>query len=310
MASNTDSEPIPDSKLPAEYDALVGVDSLVHGTHNPRQVTPSEELRASIAEVGISNPLIVRPDGTEDVYHITDGWQRYQAATECGWEQLPVRIYETALDALAATETASIVREWSTYEWAQYCQSVAAELAAESTQELAELVADRTVKSPRTVRRYFDVLSLPEDIHPLLVDGPAGTSQQWTSLKHHNSEVRRYDGLSWTVAGYLARRQAAISQDRVVGIAAMAVEFDHSDDAMEFVDRAVEAVDTPLATVRKEVLFGQQHPRYLEVPRVAVALDREEKQAVMEYCHQHRRSLTDVVTESVRSLATDVTDEP
>lgn len=308
MASDADREPIPEAKLPPEYDALVGVDSLVHGTHNPRRVTPSEELRASIAETGISKALIVRPDTTEDIYHITDGWQRYQAATECGWEQLPVRIYETALDALAATETASIVREWSTYEWAQYCQSIGAELEAESTQELAELVAARTVKSPRTVRRYFDVLSLPEEVYPLLVNGPEGASQQWTALQHHNSEVRRYDGLSWTVAGYLARRQSGLSQDRVVGIAAMAVEFDHSDDAMEFVDRAAEAAETPLGSVRKEVLFGQQHPRYLEVPRVAVALEREEKQAVMEYCHQHRRPLTDIVTETVNSLATDLTD--
>ncbi|MGB9933917.1 ParB/RepB/Spo0J family partition protein [Haloarcula amylolytica] len=309
MTANPERETIPEGKLPSEYDKLVAVDSLVHGTHNPRRVTPSEELRASIAETGLSNPLIVRPDATDEVYHITDGWQRYQAATACGWEQLPVQIYETALDALAATETASIVREWSTYEWAQYCQSVASELEAESTQELAELVADRTVKAPRTVRRYFNVLSLPAEIHPLLIDGPTGTSQQWTALKHHNSKIRRFDGLRWTVAGYLARRQAAISKDRVVGIAAMAVEFDHSDDAMEFVDRAVEATDTPLATVREGILFGQQHPRYLEVPRVAVALDREEKQAVMEYCHQNRRSLTDVVTETIRSLATDVVEE-
>ncbi len=309
MAPDADRESLPESKLPSEYDALVGVESLVHGTHNPRQVTPSEELRESVAEAGISKPLIVRLDASDGVYHITDGWQRYQAATACGWEQLPVKIYETALDALAATETASIVREWSTYEWAQYCESVASELAADSTQELAEMVAERTVKSPRTVRRYFDVLSLPEEVHPLLVDGPDGTSQQWTALKHHNSEVRRYDGLSWTVAGYLARRQSSLSTDRVVGIGAMAVEFEHSDDAMEFVDRAVEAPDTRLATVRKEVLFGQQHPRYLEVPRVAVALDREEKQAVMEYCHQHRRSLSDVVTETIRSLAADVSEE-
>jgi len=300
---------IPEAKLPSEYDRLVAVDALVHGAHNPRQVTPSEELRTSIKKMGLSNPLIVRRDERNDVYHITDGWQRYQAATACGWEQLPVRIYETALDALAATETASIVREWSTYEWAQYCQSVASELKAESTQELAELVADRTVKSPRTVRRYFNVLSLPDAVHPLLIDGPPGTSQQWTALKHHNSEVRRFNGLRWTVAGHLARRQMGISQDRMIGIAAMAVEFDHSDDAMEFVDRAVEAVDRPLATVRKEVLFGQQHPRYLEVPRVAVALDRSEKEAVMEYCHRTRQSLSDIVSERIESLAQDVAAE-
>lgn len=120
--------------------------------------------------------------------NITDGWQRYQAATACGWEQLPVRIYETALDALAATETASIVREWLTYEWAQYCQSVAAELEADSTQALAELVADRTVKSPRTVRRYLSVLSLPEETHPLLTDGPAKSANFSNSVSVRRPE--------------------------------------------------------------------------------------------------------------------------
>jgi ParB-like nuclease domain. len=138
MASNADDDPVLEVKLPSEYDALVSVDSLIHGAHNPRQMTPSKELRASVAEMGLNQPLIVRPDPTDDVYHITDGWQRYQAATECGWEQLLVQIYEAGLGALAATETASILWEWSSYEWRQYCRSVANELEAASTQELAE----------------------------------------------------------------------------------------------------------------------------------------------------------------------------
>ena len=303
------SEQIDDHLLPEGYDRVVPVDKLVHGAHNPRCVKPTTELRRSIAESGLNHPLIVRPDEEEEVYHITDGWQRYQAATDCGWELLPVQIYETPLAALEATETESIVREWSTYEWAQYCQAVASELEAESTKELVEAVAARTVKSAGTVRRYLDVLSLPDAIHPLLTDGPVGNSQEWTALQHYNSEVRRYDGLCWTVASHLARRQSSMEDDRVVGVAAMTVEFERSDDAMEFVERAAEHPEKPLETVRQEVLFGQQHGRYLEVPRVAVQLDREEKRAMMEYCHRNRRSLTDIVTDTVRSLATDVAED-
>jgi hypothetical protein len=43
----------------------------------------------------------------------------------------------------------------------------------------------------------------------------------------------------------------------------------------------------------------------LEVPRVVVSLDRAKKQAIMEYCRKNRRSLTDIVTETIESLAAD-----
>lgn len=297
---------IDDELLPAKYDRLLPIDKLVHGDHNPRRVSPKRELQASIKQVGLQQPLIVRPDeDRETIYHITDGWQRYQAATGCGWEVLPVRIFESPLAALAATETTSIVREWSTYEWAKYCQSVATELSADSRQDLIEQVADQTTKSAGTVRRYLDVLSLPKEVHPLLIDGPEGRDRDWAALHNYNDHVRRYDGLPWTVAEYLARRQSGLTQDRIIGIAALAVEFTQSEDAIEFIDRASDYADKPLEIVRKEVLLGQQHPRMLEVPRVVVSLDRAKKQAIMEYCHKNRRSLTDIVTETIESLAAD-----
>lgn len=301
------SADIPESLLPAGYDRLVPVEQLVHGEHNPRRVRPTAELRASIGERGLRRPLIVRPDEeVDDRYHITDGWQRYQAATAQGWEELPVCIYESSLAALAATETESIVREWSTYDWARYCQSVAAELDGGSRQALAEQVADRTVKSARTVRRYLDVLSLPDEIHVLLNDGPEGREQDWETLANHNGEVRRYDGLAWVVAGHLARRQAGLARHRVVGIAAMAVTFTHSEDAIEFVEVAAERPDQPLDSVRREVLFSQQHPRYIEVPRVVVRMERDKKEALMEYCCEERKSLTEIVAERVEELAAEV----
>lgn len=298
-----------EGSLPQDYDRLVPVTQLEHGEYNPRRVRPTEELRRSIAKSGIERPLIVRPAEASDGYHITDGWQRYQAATACGWEQLPVRIFESPLAALEATETASIVREWTTYAWAQHCQAVAAELDGDSRQDLLEQVADRTTKSPATVRRYLDVLSLPEEIHPLLIDGPDGSDQAWTALRNYNEHVRRYDGLGWTVAHQIARRQSSLRRDRVIGIAAKAVEFDRGDDATEFIESATEQPGKPLDVVRREVRLGQQHPRYIEVPRTVVRMDRDEKQALMAYCREQRQSLTEIVTETLESLATDVAEE-
>lgn len=300
---------IDQGKLPSTFDELVSVDKLVHGDHNPRRVQPKDSLRKSISQNGLDRPLIVRSDADRDVYHITDGWQRYQAATACGWECLPVEVYETTLEALRATETASIVREWSKYEWANYCQSLADQFDAESRHALIEQVAAQTIHSPQTVRRYLDVMSLPAEIHPLLKNGPDGGTQEWSMLRNCNDDVRQYSGLWWTVAAQIARGQSSVSRSRIVAIAAQAVEFEFADDAMEFVEISLDNPQTDLDTLRKQVLFGRHHGQYLLVPRVAVQIKTNKKQAVMDYCHQNRISLTEVVTERIESLADEASDD-
>lgn len=295
--------------LPDGYDRLIAAESLVHGEHNPRRVQPSSTLRRSIERRGINRPLIVRPDPESSHYHITDGWQRYQAATDNGWGYLPVRVYESSLAALEATEVESIVREWSTYEWAEYCRSLSTEIEAESRQQRVEKIVELTDKarSAYTIRKYLDVLELPDEIHPLLVDGPVGDTQSWQALKNHNPDVRHYNGLSWEVAAQLGRNQSSLSWDRVLGIAAWAVTFETKGDAQEFITTAVEQSQRPLDSIRKEVLLGQQHTRYLEVPGTHIRLTRDEKRAIMDYCVETKQSLTDLVAEEIKSIADEVT---
>lgn len=304
--SHSPSGPAADATLlPDTYDELVPTEMLIHGEHNPRRVQPTEMLEQSIASMGINDPLIVRPDPDDDVYHITDGWQRYQAAAACGWEHLPVKVYEDTLAALEATEMESIVREWSTYEWAQYCRSLAEEIEADadSKSDLARQVATRTSREPETVRRYLDVLALPEEIHVLLADGPDGSDQQWAALQNHNEDVRQYGNLQWRVADRLARNRSGVSESRIIDIAATAVEFDTVGQAIEFVDTAVTNLETRVEVIRRKVLLGDDYERYLVIPRVPVELSMEEKRAVVEHCQQQRQSLSDIVTEGISSLA-------
>lgn len=91
--SDTNATSPPEESLPGSYDKLVGIERLQHGEYNPRQVRPQEELIESIKRDGLQQPLVVRPATDGDRYHVTDGWQRYQAAIRVGWEQLPVKIY-------------------------------------------------------------------------------------------------------------------------------------------------------------------------------------------------------------------------
>lgn len=312
MSQSLEAEAPDPALLPDEEHTLVHISKLEHGEYNPRRVRPKDSLKRSVNNSGINRPLIVRPDPEDDLYHITDGWQRYQAALDAGWELLPVKICETTVEALDQTGLASIgSREWSPYEWARFSRSVANEVQGEddSKMDVVHRVANVIDRGPTTVRQYLNVMSLPEAIHPLLTTGPDGSAQQWAQLQNYNEDVRQYSGLTLQVADRLATQQSAVcSDDRLIGIAAHAVEFSDSEDAIEFIELAVEEDEKRLERVQREVLVGSDHSEYLVVPQTAVKLSSEKKQAVIEDCHQKRRSISDIVTEAITSLADELTE--
>ena len=299
----------PAAKLPDHYDALIGVDRLMHGEHNPRNVPPTDELRASIETDGIDRALIVRPDADSDRYHITDGWQRYQAATDCGWEQLPATVYETAIEALAATERTSLGREWTTYDRARFYQSVATELDTEglTPRKVSCLIANDRAPTALTIQRYLEALSLPAVVHPLFNNGPDGTETQWQALQNHHEAVRQYGELSWRVLGRLGRRarEHDLSERRVIATAANAVRYD-TDTALEFVETAANNPDTPIEVVNQQIQHSGRINGYFQIPSVAVDLSEQEQQALMAYCADQRRQLSSVVEAQMQSLAAEV----
>ena len=207
--------------------------------------------------------------------------------------------------ALKATEAASIVREWSTYDWAKYCQSLAVELApdASTTYAAAKQVASQTTRSVQTVYRYLDVLSLPSEIHPLLTDGPDGDSQQWAALQNYNPAVKQYGDLSWTVAATIVRGDTPVSTDRQIGIAATVVQFEASALAKEFVEQARREPDTGLEMIRQRVEFGSDHTQYLELPRQAIPMEVSERKAIMDYCQQTQQTLSGIIEQSLKERA-------
>jgi len=152
-------------------------------------------------------------------------------------------------------------------------------------------------------------MSLPGEIHPLLKNGPEGGTQEWAMLRNYNDDVRQYSGLWWTVAAQISRGQSSVTRSRIISIAAQAVEFELADDAMEFVELALENPHTDLNTLRRQVLLGNHHGQYLLVPRVPVQLKDRKKQAIMDYCHENRISLSEVVTEKIESLADEASDD-
>ena len=299
-----------DGFLPPVYDKLVPIEKLEYDQYNPRDVAPTDELVASIKRDGVQQSLIVWYDEEENVYRITDGWQRYQAATQVGWEALPVTVYEGVEEALDAIEAESIVREWSTYTWACYCAAIADLVEAPSYSEQVQKVAARVTKSKTSVDRYLAALSLPEETHVLLSDGPDGSEQDWQALSNYHEDVKRYGNLSWVVAAKLGRayRAREISATRAIALAANAVQYE-VDQGLSLVELGCDEPDWPIRTLHQRVQQDMTGTQYLQVPRVAVPLSKREKQLVMEYCRDNGVPLSILIKDGLQKFAENLSEE-
>jgi ParB/RepB/Spo0J family partition protein len=297
-----------ESRLPDSYDELVEHERLQHGEHNVRFASPSEQLKRSIEKDGIQSPLVVRPVEGDDAYQVTDGWQRYQAALELGWDELPVKIYENTLQALEAAETQSIVREWTTYQAARHVNSLYSELREEfsSKSEAVEIVAERTARSKPTVRRYLNALQLPEVLHPLLKKRQNITDAEWEAIKNHKDDIRNFDGLSWQVAAEAGQHAAEVDDERLIRIVLATLGYD-SNEGERLVQEAIEDPDASMSMLKYRLFDGgSEHHNWIRVPQTGIRLENDKKEAIMDYCHERKVHLSDVVEEQMKNFAENV----
>lgn len=77
----------------------IQVDDIVPNPRQPRDEFDEEsmiELVASISEVGVLQPIVVRPTGTPDNYELIMGERRWRASKRAGLDTIPAIIRDTA----------------------------------------------------------------------------------------------------------------------------------------------------------------------------------------------------------------------
>lgn len=297
-----------ESRLPDSYDELVEHERLRHGEHNVRFASPSGELKRSIEKDGIQNPLVVRPVSGSDSYHVTDGWQRYQAAVELGWNELPVNVYTDKLDALEAAERQSIVREWTTFQKAKHVQSLYSELRAEHTtdRQTVETVAEQTAQSEPTVRRHLNALRLPAILHPLLKQKQNVTEAEWNALRNYKKNIRSYNGLSWQVAAEAGQHVDQFGEEHLIRLMVVALGYD-AEQGCRLVNEAVQDPEASLSMLKYRLFdAGSDHHNWIRVPQTGIRLENEKKEAIIDYCNDRKIHLSDVVEQLIKEFAEDV----
>ena len=143
------------------------IGSLQAGKYQPRKAfdeAPLQELVASIREVGVLDPILVRAIGAQR-FEIIAGERRWRAAQQAGLSEIPALVRELSDSQVALIALVENLQreDLSPLEIAQSLKQLIAEF--KFTQEQA---ADKIGRSRAAVANFLRLLSLPEPIKELL----------------------------------------------------------------------------------------------------------------------------------------------
>jgi ParB family transcriptional regulator, chromosome partitioning protein len=127
-------------------------------------------LAASIREVGVLQPVLVRPvEGGADEYELIAGERRWRAARRAGLQTIPVLVREVSADA--ATLEQALVENLHREDLGPLEEAAAYQQLIDDFGHTHEEVATRVGKSRATVTNTLRLLQLPAGVQRALADG-------------------------------------------------------------------------------------------------------------------------------------------
>lgn len=159
------------SAVPGDVARLedVPIDSIRPNPHQPRVHFDEEslsDLTASIREIGVLQPILVRP--REGGYELLAGERRWRAAKRAGLSVIPAVVKDT--DELGSVERA-LVENLHRQDLTPLEEAAAYQQLVEDFSMTHEQVASRVGKSRAAVTNTLRLMSLPPSIQHLLADG-------------------------------------------------------------------------------------------------------------------------------------------
>jgi len=145
------------------------IDSIRPNRHQPRVHFEEEslaELAASIREIGVLQPVLVRP--VDSGYELLAGERRWRAARRAGLAVIPAIVRVT--DELGAVERA-LIENLHRQDLTALEEAAAFQQLIEDFGLTHEQVASRVGKSRSAVTNTLRLMSLPPTIQHLLADG-------------------------------------------------------------------------------------------------------------------------------------------
>jgi len=158
------------------------------------------ELTASISAIGVLQPILVRPDGT-DRYQLIAGERRWRAASRAGLQMIPAIVRVT--DDVSSVEQA-LVENLHRQDLTPLEEAAAYQQLLEDFNMTHEQVASKVGKSRSAITNALRLLGLPPSIQSLLADGQlsAGHAKALLGTPDRSLQellAKRAVELGWTV---------------------------------------------------------------------------------------------------------------
>ena len=160
------------------------------------------ELTASILAIGVLQPILVRPEGT-DRYQLIAGERRWRAASRAGLQMIPAIVRVT--DDVSSVEQA-LVENLHRQDLTPLEEAAAYQQLLEDFNMTHEQVASKVGKSRSAITNALRLLGLPPSIQSLLADGrlSAGHAKALLGTPDRSLQeqlAKRAVEMGWTVRG-------------------------------------------------------------------------------------------------------------
>lgn len=149
----------------------IPVGDITPNPHQPRVHFDEEalaELTASIQQIGVLQPVLVRPSQSGNGYELIAGERRWRAAGRAGLATIPAVVRLT--DDVAAVEHA-LVENLHREDLTPLEEAAAYQQLVEEFELTHDQVAERVGKSRSAITNTLRLLGLPPSIQHLLADG-------------------------------------------------------------------------------------------------------------------------------------------
>ena len=149
----------------------IPVADITPNPNQPRMLFDEEslaELTASVQQIGVLQPILVRPASSGTGYELIAGERRWRAAGRAGLATIPAVVRTT--DDLASVEQA-LIENLHRQDLTALEEAAAYSQLIEDFELTHEQVAERVGKSRSAVTNTLRLLGLPPTIQHLLADG-------------------------------------------------------------------------------------------------------------------------------------------
>lgn len=149
----------------------IPIGDITPNPHQPRMLFDEEalaELTASVQQIGVLQPILVRPADTGGGYELIAGERRWRAASRAGLATIPAVVRTT--DDLSSVEQA-LIENLHRQDLTPLEEAAAYQQLIEDFELTHEQIAERVGKSRSAVTNTLRLLGLPPAIQHLLADG-------------------------------------------------------------------------------------------------------------------------------------------